>query len=126
MYYIDLDTISNITGPIVEIDSRVPLVVKLAAYFGIIVLQNHKRINTVIFQCEKNHNLLYLFSPCKMISPHSAAYVSEMRKVSSESDSIVGFGEEGNATRHYTEVRFQFKLVPTRAISHKGESFNEH
>lgn len=42
-------------------------------------------------------------SPCKMISPHSAAYVSEMRKVSSESDSIVGFGEEGNATRHYTE-----------------------
>ena len=43
-----------------------------------------------------------------MISPHSAAYVSEMRKVSSESDSIVGFGEEGNATRHYTEVRFQF------------------
>ena len=30
-------------------------------------------------------------------------------KVSSESDSIVGFGEEGNATRHYTEVRFQFK-----------------
>ena len=44
-----------------------------------------------------------------MISPHSAAYVSEMRKVSSESDSIVGFGEEGNATRHYTEVRFQLK-----------------
>ena len=42
-----------------------------------------------------------------MISPHSAAYVSEMRKVSSESDSIVGFGEEGNATRHYTEARFK-------------------
>ena len=50
-----------------------------------------------------------VLSPCKMISPHSAAYVSEMRKVSSESDSIVGFGEEGNATRHYTEVRFQFE-----------------
>ena len=26
-----------------------------------------------------------------------------MRKVSSESDSIVGFGEDGNVTRHYTE-----------------------
>ena len=106
LYYIDLDTISNITGPILEIDSRVPLVVKIAAYSGIIVLRNHKRIHTVFFN---SINLItYLFSPCKMISPHSAAYVSEMRKVSSESDSIVGFGEEGNATRHYTEVRFQF------------------
>ena len=64
--------------------------------------------------------ITYLFSPCKMISPHSAAYVSEMRKVSSESDSIVGFGEEGNATRHYTEVRFQFRYQSRKFIAKTG------
>ena len=32
-----------------------------------------------------------------------AGYGADVRKVSSESDSIVGFGEEGNASRHYTE-----------------------
>ena len=55
-----------------------------------------------------------------MISPHSAAYVSEMRKVSSESDSIVGFGEEGNATRHYTEVRFQLRYKSWKFIGKTG------
>merc|ERR1712113_94071 len=48
---------------------------------------------------EENKNLLppHSPSPCKIISP--SGYVSEMRKVSSESDSIVGFGEDGNVTR---------------------------
>ena len=44
-----------------------------------------------------------LFSPCK--SPQVTVYApGDLRKASSEaSDSIVGFGEGGHVTRHYTE-----------------------
>ena len=48
-------------------------------------------------------NLDSIFSPCK--SPNVTVYApGDLRKASSEaSDSIVGFGEGGHVTRHYTE-----------------------
>ncbi|CAG5110648.1 Oidioi.mRNA.OKI2018_I69.chr2.g5030.t1.cds [Oikopleura dioica] len=50
----------------------------------------------------EDRNLLHPHSPRS--DKNSAGYGnSELRKVSSESDSITGFGAEGGVTRHYTE-----------------------